>query len=164
MSRMKPEEFERLYEAHAAPLLAFLEYRTGDRDLAREIHADTFERVLTSRRPFDPRKASERTWLYTIALNRLRDLARRSAAEGRAMERLHAAVPSPSASAFDEIDARDALRRALATLSEQEREAIALRYAADLPLEEIARICGTPVSTIKGRLYHGLGKLRDELA
>ena len=161
---MRGDEFERFYEEHAAPLLAFLEYRTGDIELAREIHADAFERVLTARRGFDRSKGSEKTWLYTIALNRLRDLQRRHAVETRALEqvatsaRLHA-----PASALDEIDLRDAVRRALATLSEAEREAVALRYGADLPLAEIATICETRVTTIKGRLHSGLRKLRDEL-
>src|SRR5437764_12872080 len=104
---MRLEEFEALYQAHAGPLLAFLEYRTGDLELARDIHADTFERVLTARRGFDARRGSERTWLYTIALNRLRDLARRSAVESRAVERLGAGVAASSGPALDAIDPRE---------------------------------------------------------
>ena len=79
--------FERLYTEHAAALLGFLVYRTGDRTLAEDILADTFERVLTARRGFDRRRASEKTWLYTIALNRLRDLARRRRRGARARAR-----------------------------------------------------------------------------
>ena len=65
---MRQHDFERLYAEHAAPLLAFLDYRTGDRALAEDLLADTFERVLRSRRPFDPRRGSEKAWLYTIVL------------------------------------------------------------------------------------------------
>ena len=43
------EAFDRLYSEHAAGLLGFLAYQTGDRALAEDIVADTFERVLTSR-------------------------------------------------------------------------------------------------------------------
>ena len=64
-------------------LLGFLIYRSGDRALAEDLLADTFERVLTARRPFDRRRASEKTWLYTIALNLLRDHARRAAVGDR---------------------------------------------------------------------------------
>src|SRR5207302_10832505 len=84
---MQIDQFERLYEEHAQPLLAFLVYRTGSRPVAEDILADTFERVLRARRRFDPRKASEKTWLYSIALNCLRDSVRKQAAESRAMER-----------------------------------------------------------------------------
>src|SRR5437588_3718434 len=87
---MRNEDFERLYAQHAKPLLAFLVYRTGDRALAEDLLADTFERVLRSRWRFDPRRSSEKTWLYTIALNLVRDNARRAAAARRAAERVQA--------------------------------------------------------------------------
>src|SRR5918912_1801655 len=102
---MRIEEFERLYVEHAEPLLAFLVYRTGNRVLAEDLLADTFERVLRARRRFDPRKASEKTWLYSIALNLVRDSARRQAAEARALERavaVPAADPQPDALALVE--------------------------------------------------------------
>src|SRR4051812_28276775 len=84
---MRDDEFERLYEAEAQALFGFLAYRTGDRALAEDLLADTFERALRKRRGFDRRRGSSKTWLYAIALNLLRDNARRSAAEGRALER-----------------------------------------------------------------------------
>ena len=90
---MRDEAFERLYAEHAQALFGFLSYRTGDRALAEDLLADTFERALRARRRFDRRKASEKTWLYAIALNCLRDHARRRASEGRALERI-ASAPS----------------------------------------------------------------------
>jgi len=164
---MRHEAFERLYEEHAQPLLAFLTYRTGDRVLAEDLLADTFERVLRARWRFDPRKGSEKTWLYTIALNLLRDHARRRGAETRALER----VPSPAVAVapegapieFQAVDDRDALQRAMGRLSGEEREVIGLRYGADLTSPEIARLLKTKLTTIEGRLYRGLRRLRDEL-
>src|SRR4051812_26451003 len=58
---MRREDFERLYDEHAQPLYGFLLYRTGDRALSEDLLGDTFERVLRSRRRFDPRKGSETT-------------------------------------------------------------------------------------------------------
>ena len=43
---MRDDEFERLYEAEAQGLFGFLAYRTGDRALAEDLLADTFERAL----------------------------------------------------------------------------------------------------------------------
>ena len=99
---MRAEDFERLYAEHAQPLFGFLVYRTGDRALAEDLLADTFERLLTARRGFDRRKGSEKTWLYTIALNLLRDHARRGAAGQRALERVAAGhVDAPPPTGFD---------------------------------------------------------------
>jgi RNA polymerase sigma-70 factor, ECF subfamily len=160
---MRQEDFERLYEAHAGPLLAFLEYRTGDLELARDVHADAFERVLTTRRRFDPRRGSEKTWLYSIALNRLRDHYRRKAAEGRALDRVAAGTGAPLSPDMDAVEDREAIASALASLSDEEREAVALRYGADLSIREIARIAKTRETAVKGRLHRGLRKLREEL-
>ena len=91
---LKTEQFERLYENHAARLYSFLAYRTGDSALAEDLLGDTFERALRGRRGFDRRRASEKTWLYSIALNCLRDNARRGATEARAYERATAGVPA----------------------------------------------------------------------
>src|SRR5918995_2034352 len=84
---MRPRDFDRLYAENAGPLLAFLTFRTGDADLADDLTADTFERALRGRRRFDPRRSSERTWLFSIALNLLRDHGRRAEAGRRAIAR-----------------------------------------------------------------------------
>jgi RNA polymerase sigma factor (sigma-70 family) len=48
-------------------------------------------------------------------------------------------------------------------LSEEEREVVALRYGADLSLADIAKVLGVKRSTVEGRLYKGLKRLRAEL-
>jgi RNA polymerase sigma factor (sigma-70 family) len=159
---MRQEEFERLYEEHAQGLLGFLAYRTGDRALAEDLLADTFERVLRARRRFDPRKGSRKTWIYSIALNLLRDQIRRKEAEGRAVEKVADTAPS-GAGSIQQVTERDELARALAELSEEEREAIALRYGGDLTVPEIARLTGEKLTTVEGRVYRGLRKLRELL-
>jgi RNA polymerase sigma factor (sigma-70 family) len=159
---MRQDEFERLYEEHAQGLLGFLAYRTGDRALAEDLLADTFERVLRARRRFDPRKGSRKTWIYSIALNLLRDQIRRKEAEGRAVERVPEPAPS-AAGSIQQVAERDELARALAELSEEEREAIALRYGGDLTVPEIARLTGEKLTTVEGRVYRGLRKLRELL-
>jgi len=153
------EAFDRLYTEHAAGLLGFLTYQTGDRALAEDIVADTFERVLTSRSGWRGR-SGEKTWLYAIAMNRLRDLARRRGAESRALERVP--TPEPDRDPLPGVVGdRDLLRRGLQTLSEEERAVVALRFGADLSLREIAELLEEPQTTVEGRLYRGLRRLRD---
>ena len=158
-------DFDRLFAEHAGPLRAFLYYRTGDRALSDDLLADTFERVLTAKRPFDRRRAGEKTWLYSIALNLLRDHVRRTAAGDRALERVVAGERErPPPGALDGVEQRDALQRALARLAPEEREAIALRFGADLTVPEMAEVLGEPLTTVEGRVYRALRKLREDLA
>jgi RNA polymerase sigma-70 factor (ECF subfamily) len=175
MSALRQDQFERLYAEHAQPLFAFLSYRTGDRVQAEDLLADTFERALRARRRFDPRKGSAKTWLYAIALNCVRDHARRRASEGRAIERIGSeerAGASPSlvdvwdqrsASELEAIVERDLIARVLDALADEEREAIALRFGADLTVPEIARLTGQRLTTVEGRVYRALRKLRSAM-
>lgn len=163
---MREAEFERLYAEHAQRLFGFLVYRTGDRALAEDLVADTFEAAYRARSRFDRRRASARTWLYTIALNLLRDQGRRQGAQARAYERTVAGAegaPQASDAALERVVERDRIMRALAGLSERERECVALRFGADLSLKEIAAALGEPVTTVEGRLYRALRKLRGAL-
>lgn len=160
---MDQEDFARLYTEHGQALFGFLVYRTGDRGLAEEVVADTFERVLRARRRYDRRKATEKTWIYAIALNRLRDLKRSEAAERRAVERVAGPGGAPETSAFDDVEHRDTVARALGVLSDEEREAVSLRFGAEMTVPEIAKLLGAPLSRVEGRVYRALRKLRDEL-
>jgi RNA polymerase sigma-70 factor (ECF subfamily) len=161
---MRRADFDRVYAEHAEAVFAFLVYRTGDRGLAEDLLGDTFEAALRSRRLFDRSRGSERTWLVTIALNRLRDHARRRSAEERAYERVGAGGAADAAdAAIDAVADRDLVMRSLRLVSEEERECLALRFGADLTLKEIAAAIGEPESTVEGRVYRGLRKLRAQL-
>jgi RNA polymerase sigma-70 factor, ECF subfamily len=138
-------------------------YRTGDRALAEDLLADTFERALKARRRFDRRRGTEKAWLYTIALNCLRDHQRRLGAEQRALARAGNPEAEAVPSGEDAVEQRDLLARALEALSEEEREAIALRFGAELTVPEMAKLTGEPLTTVEGRVYRALRKLREQL-
>lgn len=170
MSPIGKDAFERLYAEHAQALYGFLSYRVGDRVLAEDLLADTFERALRARRGFDRRKASEKTWLYAIALNCLRDHVRRKGNERRALAQVAVGAAlggSTSAGegdrALEQVIERDRLQTALGGLGEVELEAIALRFGAEMTVPEIAKLVEEPLTTVEGRVYKALRKLRDAL-
>ena len=160
---MRNQDFERLYADEAAGLFSFLAYRTGDRALAEDLLGDAFERALRSRRRYDARRGSAKTWLYTIALNVMRDHLRRAAAEARASDRVGHLRDESYDWRLEAIGVRDELSRALGALSPEEREAIALRFGAAMTVPEIASTLGEKLTTIEGRVYRALNKLRVEL-
>jgi RNA polymerase sigma-70 factor (ECF subfamily) len=159
---------EDLWREHSGPLFSFLAYRTGDRELAQDLLADTFERAARARKRFDARRGTRKAWLYAIALNLTRDHARREATAERLLGRR---VDEPDADAQDgaavvalrAAELRGALGPALARLGPEEREAVALRYGADLTVPEIAKVTGERLTTVEGRVYRALRKLREEL-
>ena len=67
--------FARVYEENVWRVYGFLAYRVRSRDLAEDLTQTTFERALRAWPRFDPRRASEATWLLAIARNLLIDHA-----------------------------------------------------------------------------------------
>jgi RNA polymerase sigma-70 factor (ECF subfamily) len=155
--------FEGLYQEHAQGVFGYLAYRCGSRDLAEDLLAETFERALRGRRLFDPLRGNQRAWLYSIAMNVLRDHMRRRAAEGRALERVRSLAAVDAAAGPADPGVGAALQEALACLTLSEQEAVALRFGAGLRAEEIARLTAQPITTVNGRLYRALDKLRTQL-
>ena len=160
---MALEDFDQLYAEHAQGLFAFLVYRTGDRALAEDLVADTFERVLRARRRFNPRRGTAKSWIYSIALNLLRDQLRRRGAEERALARRGLTDEADDRS-LEPVETRDQVNRALQALSEKELEAVALRFGAELTGPEMADVLGEGLATVEGRLYRALRKLRSDLS
>ncbi len=157
-------DFERMYKEHAPAVFGFLLYRTGDRAWSEDLLGETFEKVLRSRGGPSRRRGGDAPWLYAIALNCLRDGARRRTVERRALERIaseRVPVQTDLRAWVDVADGRDQVRHVLATLTDEEREAIALRFGADLSVPEIARTLGLPLTTVEGRVYRSLRKLRE---
>ncbi len=160
---MRDADFERLYADEAPGLFSFLAYRTGDRALAQDLLADAFERALRARRRYESSRGSAKTWLYAIALNVLRDHLRRAAAEARARERIEVVHEAAPDARLEALGLRDELLRALDALSPEEREAIAMRFGAEMTVPEIAATLGEKLTTVEGRVYRALRKLRVEL-
>lgn len=163
MPRHSDDDFERLFDDHAVNLLNYLTFRTGDRSTAEDLVSESFERVLRSRRKFDRRRGSEKTWLYSIAMNCLTDQHRRRAAEDRAYRRYENGRSPEARDELTEFENRELVMHSLTVLSDEERESIALRFGANLTNPEIAELTGESLTTVEGRVYRALRKLRVEL-
>jgi RNA polymerase sigma-70 factor (ECF subfamily) len=154
-------EFARVYDEHVWRVYGFLAYRVGDRDVVEDLTQATFERALRAWGRFDPRKASEATWLLTIARNLLIDHHRRNRSDATAEidERLLPRVSGPEEESGDFAE----LFEALATLNERDREVVELRFGGDLSGPEIAAATGLSLANVQQILSRSLRRLRAVL-
>ena len=109
-----------------------------------------------------PREETFLAWFYRVILNTGRDHGRRRKTRYGLMDKLQQIAPEATADAPSD-PADPALRDALTTLPDDLRECVALRYFADLPLDEIASAQEIPVGTVKSRLHGAVKKLRAAL-
>ncbi len=153
-------DLSRVYEDNVWHVYGFLAYRLRDREAAEDLTQVTFERAMRAFSRFDPRRASERTWLLAIARNALIDHQRRG---GRlSSEPLDEASLASVAGPEDAIASVD-LRAALMQLPDREREVLALRYGAEMTGPEIAGMLGLSAANVHQIISRTLRKLRVEL-
>jgi RNA polymerase sigma-70 factor, ECF subfamily len=154
-------DFARVYEEHVWRVYGFLAYRLRDRDAAEDLTQLTFERALRAWPRFDPRRASESTWLLAIARNLLIDHHRRdrSGQHQPIDEQLLPAVAGPQ----ERVGTSAELIEALAQLSERDREVLALRFGGDLTGPEIAALLDLSLANVQQILSRSLRRLRDLL-
>lgn len=154
-------EFARVYEEHVWRVYGFLAYRLRDRDGAEDLTQATFERALRAWSRFDPRRASESTWLLAIARNLLIDHHRRDRSDRLQPidERVAPTVSGPE----ERFTTSPELIDALAQLSERDREVLALRFGGDLTGPEIAELLGLSLANVQQITSRSLRKLRELL-
>ncbi len=151
-------------------LVRYLTYLVGRRETAEDLAQETWLRVLERGRQYDGRLPFE-PWLFAIARHLAIDLLRRRQPGGADLAALDddgvlalppAADPSPFEVVASNEAAADAIR-AMAALPPIHREALLLRFQEDLPLQDIARLVGTPLTTVSSRIYRALAALRNQL-
>ncbi len=140
---------------HYAAVYRFCVRRLGP-DLASDAAQETFLIAQKSIKRFDGTSALS-TWLFGIALNTCRNLARKRRTEMSYEHAWDVAAKEPGESTL--VD-REALRGALKKLSPTHLEVVILHEVEGLTYEEAATLIGVPVGTVKSRLHHAFLDLR----
>jgi RNA polymerase sigma-70 factor, ECF subfamily len=150
-------------EAHLDDVYAYLVYLTGDRSVAEDLTASTFERALKIWRRFDARRASARTWLCQIARSTALDHFR-SEERRRRREGVYAASEPRDAPdvQLGEGFSPD-LAAALRSLSAADREVVALRVLLELDGPTVARLLGISPTACSTRLSRALHRLEERM-
>ncbi len=152
-------DIDRLFRTYHATLVRYLTRRLGDRDWAEDIAQETFVRALRQEH-----LVNERSWLFAVATNLVRDagrteIRRREHLALLAAEQREAHVEAPDVTLERAQEAADA-RRALAALAERDRQALLLREEG-LDYPEIAEILGIAVGSVGTTLSRARRRLAE---
>jgi RNA polymerase sigma-70 factor (ECF subfamily) len=156
------ESFRYLVERYQRPLWTMVRNlappHTDHEGVAQEVFLASF-RGLAS---FDPKRSAFSTWLFTIARNRCRnELARRRPVVGAELPEV-VDLRSPEQAAT-EVELFRQLDAALDALPFEQRSAFVLTHLQGLSYEEVGRIEGVGVGTVKSRIARAREKLRTLL-
>lgn len=162
------EDVERLFRLYHAPLVRYLTRRLGDRDWAEEIAQETFLRALRQETI-----TSERSWLFAVATNLVRDEARKQGRQRKHLELLRAEaeaadVVEPEPTSMERDEERALARKAVDSLAERDRLALLMREEG-LDYDEIAAALditrssvGTTLSRARRRLAENFEALQRD--
>lgn len=136
---------------------------------AEDVVQESFVYAFKNLHRFDADRASFKTWLYTIAISRCRNVYRRKhSALADLSQLLWQNLPGPRSErperAHAERTAQDAVQDALASLTPRLREAVVLRYGHGLTYREMADIMGCPAKTAESRVRLAHEALRGVLS
>lgn len=131
-------------------------------DAVQEAWLDVWQNLSRFRadRPFRP-------WLLTIVANRCRKNARRIKSSNVSLDtnpaqelQVNTDLEAVVLEAIDMVE----IKVALSGLRVEQQQVLALRYFAQLELEEIAQLTNTPLGTVKSRIHRALTTLRTQLS
>lgn len=153
-----PEQ-EEFCRAAWPTLVAALSHYCGDVHVAEELVQEALTRACQNWRRVGSLESPE-GWTYRVAVNLANSAWRRTRAERRAYRR-HGLAPGHHVEAS--TPDRVAVRGALASLTEPQREAVVLRYYLDLSAEQAAHVLGTTPGAVRGLTHRALRHLRAVL-
>jgi RNA polymerase sigma-70 factor (ECF subfamily) len=133
----------------------FVENREDAMDLAQEVFIKALEHL-----PGFRRESSLKTWLYRIAINHCINHVKKHSYEFvEVAEHMSSVLPLVQAR-LEEDEQREHFRRMVKHLPPKQKAILELRINEQLSYEEIARISGRSISTIKASVFFALEKLR----
>ena len=152
-------DFESLYRTSRDDVYAYVAGMVRDQAAAEEVTAAAFERALTRRSSYSPERGTARAWLFGIARNAAYDELRRRGRTEPVADPEERQPPGGDTTAEVAVR-RAALAAALARLSQDERELVALKFEAGLSGAEIGAVVGISESNVGTRLSRVVAKLR----
>ncbi|MBC7809977.1 MAG: sigma-70 family RNA polymerase sigma factor [Burkholderiales bacterium] len=124
---------------------------------AEDVTQESFVYAFKNLERYDAERASFKTWLYTIAVSRCRNVYRRKHPMIDLLNLFqHDDIPAPKSetpeAAFAHQSAQEAIEQAIVALSPRLREAVVLRYGHGLTYREIAEVMDCPQKTAESRV------------
>lgn len=106
------------------------------------------------------------SWLFRIAMNRIRDEARRARRQAEPTDpaAFNAVAHRGDEDSSDVPEQLHSLRRAMEKLSDADREIVELRHHAGLSFKQMAELLSEPIGTLLARHHRALKKLKDLIA
>lgn len=167
VARGDQQAFAELYDRTAPRVLGLVKRVLVDHAQSEEVAQEIFLEIWKTAAKFEQGRGSAMSWILTMTHRRAVDRVRSSQAGHDRDERIGLRDIEPDYDQVSEtVEIRiehERVKRAMASLTALQREAISLAYYGGYSHSEISGILAVPIGTVKTRLRDGMIRLRDEL-
>lgn len=156
-----PDALESLCSHYVPRIYNYVLRRVGRVQDAEDITSTVFEKVIGNLESFDESRASFSTWIYRIATNTVTDQYRsRSRKKESSLDDDVVEAGLAGEAGLERTDLYIGLLELLERLPVKYREAVALRYFAEMRVQEVAETLGITESAASKRILRGLDELK----
>jgi len=150
-----------LYRRHVGAIYRYIHLRVGREDLAEDLTADVFLKMVEGIESFDYRGVPFAAWLFRIAHDRVVDYFRRETGKETVSLSEGLSAPGEGLTAITEAAlARERLRQAFGRLPEEQKQVIVLKFGEGLTNAEVGRLLGKSEGAVKSLQHRALASLR----
>jgi len=154
------DAFNYLYDHYSGALFTIINQIVPDKDTASDVLQEVFVNVWRKIGSYDETKGRLFTWMLNIARNAAIDKVRSKGYRDNQRTQSIAEGESGMAMSSNPVVNDVGLKKVLTTLNEEYRKLIDLSYFQGFTHEEIAKMLGIPLGTVKTRIRTAISQLR----
>jgi RNA polymerase sigma-70 factor (ECF subfamily) len=161
---LDPQALASIYDEYYDEIYRYVYRRVGDQEVARDLAATVFHRLLQAFHDRRGPEQSPRAWLYRTAHNAVVDFYRRAQHRRHLplKEEVLAAASDPVHEVSVNLNA-ERVREAMAQLTADQQQVIGLKFLQGLTNQEVADLMEKTVGAVKALQHRALAALQREL-
>ena len=163
--RGNAEAYGKLYEQYLTPVYRYVYSRVWQRELAEDLTQTVFLKVFQALERFEQREVEPLAYFFTVARNTVLDYWKKK----RDLPLDDGTFPEPVAlgshpsEAVDQAIARGSIEQALQELTPEQQEVVRLRFLADQPTHQVAKVMGKSEAAVRQLQSRAIKTLRKHL-
>lgn len=147
---LEPEALEQIHNMYYVPIYRYISFRINEHETAEDLTSEVFTRLLSALQDKTAPQKTVKGWLYSVASNIVKDFYRKKYRHKQTT--LEESVPSLADGPAQKVESmltNENLRQAIAELTEDQQEVIALRFGYEMSIRDVAKTTGKSEGAVK---------------
>jgi len=162
---LEPEALAEVHDTYYLPIFRYIAFRVDDHETSEDLTSEVFTRLLSALRDRTAPQKTLRGWLFSVASRVVKDHYRKK--YRRPQTTLDDSYPADDISPEQAVAftlTKENLNKAMATLTEEQQNVIAMRFGQGLPIRDVAQLLGKSEGSVKMLQARAIRALSNKLS